>query len=115
MRQRECDVAPFSELVKEDLRTNGGWAMPGFHAVAVYRLGRWRLSLPRLVRVPFDVLYRILYALVRNVYSIELYYTASIGRRLLIAHQGGIVIHHFAQIGDDCTIHHNVTLGSATD
>src|SRR5687767_1152176 len=101
-----------AQLIKEDLRTNGGWAMPGFHAVAVYRFGRWRLGLPTLVRLPCDGLYRLLYAFVRNFYSIELYYTASVGRRLMIAHQGGIVIHHFAEIGDDCTIHHNATLGA---
>jgi serine O-acetyltransferase len=110
-----CGRLRLREVLKEDMRTNGGWAMPGFHAVAVYRFGRWRLGLPRVLRLPCDLLYKVLYVLVRNVYTIELYYTASVGRRFRIAHQGGIVIHHYAEIGDDCTVHHNVTLGAARD
>jgi len=52
---------------------------------------------------------------VRNHYSIELPLTAKIGRRLLIGHQGGIVIHWLSQIGDDCVIVQNVTLGAGTE
>lgn len=48
----------------------------------------------------------------RNVYGIELPYTATIGRRLRIEHQGVIVVHGQAVIGDDCAIHQGVTLGS---
>ena len=114
--ENASDVLPnLAQLIKEDLRTNGGWAMPGFHAVAIYRFGRWRSGLPALARIPCTILYKVLYAFVRNVYGIELYYTTVVGRRLLIAHQGGIVIHHFAEIGDDCVIHHNATLGAPRD
>lgn len=50
--------------------------------------------------------------IVRNLYGIELYPTARIGRRLRIAHQHGIVIHPAAVIGDDCMIRHGVTIGA---
>ncbi len=50
---------------------------------------------------------------VRNHYGIELHYTAKIGRRLQIAHQGAIVIHEHARIGNDCVIRQGVTLGAA--
>jgi serine O-acetyltransferase len=48
------------------------------------------------------------------VYGIELRRSTKVGRRLLIGHQGGIVIHPQAEIGDDCTIRQNVTIGATT-
>ncbi|MDH3604288.1 MAG: serine acetyltransferase [Candidatus Tectomicrobia bacterium] len=36
------------------------------------------------------------------------------GRRCFIPHQSGIVIHPFSEIGDDCLIRQNVTLGAAS-
>jgi serine O-acetyltransferase len=52
---------------------------------------------------------------VRNVYSIELTSATRIGRRLRLAHEGGVVIHPNVVIGDDCLIRQNVTIGIATD
>ncbi len=51
---------------------------------------------PRIVRMPFSFLYNRLYRYVRNHYSIELYYTVTVGRRVVIGHQGAIVVHHHA-------------------
>jgi serine O-acetyltransferase len=48
----------------------------------------------------------------RNHYGIELPASAVLGRRVVIAHQNGIVIHPNAVIGDDCVIRHNVTIGA---
>ena len=55
---------------------------------------------------------RFLSFIVRNVYGIELYPTARIGRRFCIAHQHGIVIHKLAMIGDDCLVRQGVTIGA---
>lgn len=51
--------------------------------------------------------------MVRNVYGIEIPRTTSLGHRVKIAHQSGIVIHPDAVIGDDCVIRQNVSIGAA--
>jgi serine O-acetyltransferase len=98
--------------VREDRDVNNGsWLSPGFQAVAVYRFGAWHRSRSAAVRGPCGLLYTLLFTFVRNVYGIELPCTASVGRRLRISHQHGIVVHPHAVIGDDCVIRHNVTIG----
>jgi serine O-acetyltransferase len=110
-------VAPgFWTLVKEDHLVNGkDWTLPGFRAMFMYRFGVWRMNKPKLIRMPLSVIYRWMYRRVRNRYGIELHYTAKIGRRFRIAHQGAIVIHEHAVIGDDCTIRQGVTIGSTAE
>jgi serine O-acetyltransferase len=107
----------FWALVREDLVANGGdRTRPGYRAMFMYRLGVWRMGLrPKIIRAPFSLLYRYLHRRVRNVYGIELHYTTKIGRRFRIAHQGAIVIHEHATIGDDCTIRQGATIGAAGD
>lgn len=43
--------------------------------------------------------------------GIEIHPGAKIGKRLFIDHGMGIVIGETAEIGDDCTIYHQATLG----
>lgn len=102
------------QQIKEDWETHGrDWTKPGFRAVAVYRFGVWRMKIqPRLIRAPFSVLYRMLYNKMRNGYGIELPYTVQLGRRVIIEHQSGIVIHGNTHIGDDSVIRQGVTLGN---
>ncbi len=89
------------------------WTRPGFRAVAVHRFGQWRMGIrPKLLRAPFSVLYRLLFRSIRNVYGIELPYSVSLGRRVVIEHQSGIVIHGNCVIGDECIIRQGVTLGN---
>jgi serine O-acetyltransferase len=81
--------------------------------VAVHRFGNWRMGIkPKLLRAPLSVLYRALFRGVRNLYGIELPYSARVGRRVVIEHQNGIVIHGNSSIGDDCIIRQGVTLGN---
>jgi len=102
------------EQIQEDWIAHGrDWTKPGFRAVVVHRFGVWRMSLePKIVRVPFSILYGMLYRKVRNNYGIELPYTVQLGRRVIIEHQGGIVIHGYCAIGDDSIIRQGVTLGN---
>jgi serine O-acetyltransferase len=113
---REKRIASLRELwalVREDRRRIGA-SWPGFQALAVYRFGVWKDGIgPKPLRVPFTVLHRLAYTFVRNVYGIELPHTARVGRRLWIAHQHGIVVHHNAVIGDDCLIRQGVSIGQA--
>ncbi|BAZ04591.1 serine O-acetyltransferase [Calothrix sp. NIES-3974] len=102
------------QQIQEDWQAHGcDWTKPGFRAVAVHRFGVWRMGVKsKLLRAPLSILYRMLYRKVRNSYGIELPYTVDLGRRVVIEHQSGIVIHGYSVIGDDCIIRQGVTLGN---
>ena len=101
-------------LLREDLATHGGrLASPGFHAVAVHRLGREVYRDDRPVRRLGRPLFRLGQALVTGLYGIELPLSCRIGRRLFLPHPHGVVVVAGAVLGDDCMVRHNVTLGAA--
>ena len=86
----------------------------GFWVMCVYRYGRWRYRIrPRLVRMPFSLLYEILYKLIQIVTGIELPCEAIVGRNFVIDHFGGIVVSGFATFGDNCRIRNGVVVGLA--
>jgi serine O-acetyltransferase len=49
---------------------------------------------------------------VRNHYGIELPHTVKLGRGVVIEHQGAIVIHGYAEIGDRTIVRQGVTIGN---
>ncbi len=81
---------------------------PGVHALLVYRLSHrlWLLNLKWLARF---VSY-----LGRWPTGIEIHPGATIGRRVFIDHGMGVVIGETAEIGDDSTLYHGVTLGGTS-
>lgn len=99
--------------IAEDFRAHGReWTKPGFRSVVVHRFGVWRMTVKnKILRAPLSMLYRWGYRHCRNVYGIELPYTVKLGRRVVFEHQGGIVVHGCSNIGDDCIIRQNCTLG----
>jgi serine O-acetyltransferase len=103
-------------LIREDWVAHGrDWTRPGFRAIAVHRFGVWRMGVrPKLLRAPLSLLYRAMFRRCRNVYGIEVPYSARIGRRVVIEHQHGIVIHGNCRIGDECVIRQGCTLGNKT-
>lgn len=99
-------------LIAEDWRANGrDWTRPGFRTLAVYRFGVWRMGIGQPLRAPLSILYRWAFRRCRNRYGIELPYSVSVGRHVVIEHQGGIVVHGDSVIGDRCIIRQNCTLG----
>lgn len=101
------------DLIREDWTSHGrDWTRPGFRALAIYRFGVWRRGQPAAIRALVGFPYRALHRFARNLYGIELPDTARIGRRVVIEHQSGIVIHGGAVIGDECTLRQNVTIGN---
>jgi serine O-acetyltransferase len=104
----------FLAQVHEDWEMHGrDWTRPGFQALLVHRFGNWRMGIaPRPLRLPFSAVYKALYSGVRNFYGIEIPYTAHVGRRVQIEHQGGIVVHGDASIGDGAVIRQGVTIGN---
>ncbi|MEI6738041.1 MAG: serine O-acetyltransferase [Pseudomonadota bacterium] len=79
---------------------------PGMHAIWLHR---W-LTGP-LWRMGLKWLGRMLSNLIRLFTGVEIHPGATIGRRVFIDHGMGIVIGETAEIGDDCTLYHGVTLG----
>jgi serine O-acetyltransferase len=106
-------IGLFAQIV-EDWQVHGrDWTRPGFQALAVHRFGNWRMGVgSRALRAPLSVLYRTLFRGVRNFYGIELPYSAQVGRRVVVEHQGGIVVHGDAVIGDESVIRQGVTVGN---
>ena len=79
---------------------------PGMHAIWLHRF----LSSP-LWHVGLKWPARMISQMVRFVTGVEIHPGATLGRRVFIDHGMGIVIGETAEIGDDCTLYHGVTLG----
>ncbi len=81
---------------------------PGVHAILVHRLahGLWR----RGWRYPA----RLLSFVSRMLSNVDVHPGARIGRRFFIDHGAGVVIGETAEIGNDVTLYHGVTLGGTT-
>src|SRR3982751_2214240 len=82
---------------------------PGLHALVWHR---WVPS--RLWKAGFRWLARWLAHWGRFLTGIEIHPGATIGRRVFIDHGMGVVIGETAEIGDDCTLYHGVTLGGTS-
>jgi serine O-acetyltransferase len=108
-------VAELLALLREDWSAYSPRPLskPGFHALALHRFGYWQRRLPPPARLVARVLHDAIYYVTRVFYGIELPRTTGVGRRVVIGHQGGIVIGTQAEIGDDCLIRQNVTIGAA--
>ena len=104
----------FFKLIAEDFHTHDNNLFePGFLAVSIHRFGNWRMSIrPRLIRIPFSLLYQLLYTLMKGFFGIDLGYSVKLGRRVRIWHHGGMFI-GAVSIGNDVTLRHNTTMGVA--
>ena len=78
---------------------------PGFQSIVIHRFTHklWQLKIPLIPR--------LLSHLNRLVTGIEIHPGAKIGKRVFIDHGMGVVIGETAEIGDNVTIYHGVTLG----
>jgi serine O-acetyltransferase len=81
---------------------------PGVHAIVLHRLSH------RLWTAGLRGFARWLSMIARWLTGIEIHPGARIGRRLFIDHGMGVVVGETAEIGDDCTLYHGVTLGGTT-
>jgi len=81
---------------------------PGVHAIIFHRLSH------ALYKRNFKWIARVLSNIVRWYTGIEIHPGAVIGRRFFIDHGTGIVIGETAEIGDDVTMYHGVTLGGTS-
>lgn len=81
---------------------------PGFHALTLHRFSHWLWGL----RLRW--LARLSSHFGRWMTGIEIHPGATIGRRVFIDHGMGVVIGETAEIKDDCTLYHGVTLGGTS-
>lgn len=81
---------------------------PGFHAMVLYRISH------RLWSLHLKLLARLISHAGRFFTGIEIHPGARIGARLFIDHGMGVVIGETAEIGNDCTLYHGVTLGGVS-
>ncbi len=81
---------------------------PGLHARIIHRMAHalWNAGLKWLAR--------FLAHIARMLTGIEIHPGATIGRRFFIDHGMGVVIGETAEIGDDVTLYHGVTLGGTS-
>ena len=84
------------------------FAYPGFHAVRWHRLANW------FWRHKLRFLGRVTSNWGRWFTGIEIHPGATIGERLFIDHGMGVVIGETAEVGDDVTLYHGVTLGGTS-
>ena len=81
---------------------------PGIHALILHRLGHW------LWGHRLRWLARFTAHIGRFLTGIEIHPGATIGRRFFIDHGMGVVIGETAEIHDDVTLYHGVTLGGTS-
>jgi serine O-acetyltransferase len=81
---------------------------PGLHAIWWHRVSH------KLWRAGWKWLARFFSTIARWLTGVEIHPGAKIGRRFFIDHGMGVVIGETAEIGDDVTLYHGVTLGGTS-
>jgi serine O-acetyltransferase len=81
---------------------------PGLHAIWMQRITH------KLWRSNWKGLARFLSTIARWMTGVEIHPGAKIGKRFFIDHGMGVVIGETAEIGDDVTLYHGVTLGGTS-
>lgn len=77
----------------------------GFHILIYYRIAHF------FYKIKFRFLARLISQIGRFFTGIEIHPGAKIGNNLFIDHGMGLVVGETAEIGDNCTLYHGVTLG----
>jgi serine O-acetyltransferase len=83
------------------------FAYPGVHAIWGHRIGHWLWN--RGARLAA----RILNEVTRILTGVDIHPGAVLGAGLFIDHATGVVIGETAEVGEDVTIYHGVTLGGS--
>lgn len=81
---------------------------PGLHAIWAHRLSH------RLWTSGFKLIARAISQIMRNLTGIEIHPGATIGHNFFIDHGMGVVIGETAEVGDNVTLYHGVTLGGTS-
>ena len=101
------------ENIRGDFQAHGRQiGAQGFWVMLVYRYGRWRYGIrPRWLRMPFSLLYHVLFKLVQILTGIELPCEVELGPGFVIDHFGGIIVSGYAKFGANCRLRNGVVVG----
>ncbi|MCQ8847327.1 transferase [Alteromonas stellipolaris] len=99
-------------LIKEDFKTHENkLGSQGFWTLFWHRFGNWRMSIkPQLFRIPFSLLYKLMFKSCEIFCGIKLSYNVPVGRRVKLEHFGGMIL-GARSIGNDVIIRQNTTFG----
>lgn len=104
--------ADINSVFERDPAARNAWEVffnyPGLHAIWLHRLSH------KLWCKQFKFIARVLSTFSRWLTGIEIHPGATIGNRFFIDHGMGVVIGETADIGDDVTLYHGVTLGGTS-
>ena len=78
----------------------------GFHGLCTFRIARYFQLQGK------EILARFFQSRIHKTFGMDIHPNAKIGQGIVIDHGTGIVIGETCEIGDDCFLFHNVTLGS---
>jgi serine O-acetyltransferase len=81
---------------------------PGLHAIWAHRLAH------KLWKNGFKLIARWVSQIMRGITGIEIHPGATIGHNFFIDHGMGVVIGETAEVGDNVTLYHGVTLGGTS-
>jgi serine O-acetyltransferase len=81
---------------------------PGLHAIWAHRLSH------RLWKNGYKLIARLISQITRSITGIEIHPGATIGRNFFIDHGMGVVIGETAEVGENVTLYHGVTLGGTS-
>ncbi|MBC7940096.1 MAG: serine O-acetyltransferase, partial [Chitinophagaceae bacterium] len=99
-------------ILERDPAARSGWEVltcyPGLHALLLHRRAKWFWVRGWMVTA------RFVSNVARALTGVEIHPGATIGRRVFIDHGMGLVIGETAEVGDDCTLYHGVTLGGTS-
>lgn len=101
-----------ASIYHRDPAANSTWEIlvnyPGMHAIWLHRFSH------KLWNANWCLAARFISTFSRWLTGVEIHPGAKIGRRFFIDHGMGVVIGETAEIGDDCTLYHGVTLGGTS-
>lgn len=83
--------------------------------IGIYRIGNriYYSKMPKLIKKIFLVIIRIIQLIFCEIpFGVEIPFKVKIGKGLRLIHLNGIIIGSQAQIGENCTIFHQVTIGA---
>jgi serine O-acetyltransferase len=111
IKEFQADLARYREL---GISTRDMVLNPAIWAILWYRFGRWiyKEGSPRLIRPLLKVFHVIGTVYLEAFMQMRLNPSAEIGPGPLIAHCGGITLHHRTVIGNNCDLAHHVTIGT---
>jgi serine O-acetyltransferase len=101
------------KVLRADAKRHGGAKSGGFWALAVYRYGRWSLTLPNpAARWVTSKIYGVANQAVETLAGVDLDRRTEIGEGLHFIHTGMISIHPNVKMGERVGIMHGVTIGT---